>query len=578
MKTFHIFTVILFVLTFTACSIAPLDEKHILGKSDDQILTSLTAADSSGSYPNLYGSAASTLVNDAWTKFTTGSTALYFEMSGDTTKAIIKDVNGGGTPYVYSEGQSYGMMICVQLNKQTEFDKLWKFAWNNMRQTSSTHYNYMAWKMNVDGTVADVNPAPDGDIWMAAALYMADARWGSSLTASDYKNYRSRADDLTYAMLHQNVDGQGCNMFTNTANGELVVFVPVAGANQFTDPSYNLPHFFELFAEQSANDGYKSGSTRWHDISVSARTLLHNSVVQGSMYLPADFTLFNGTPTNFNGDLGGYSHADFAYDAWRVIANIAIDQSWWNANANAVGDVERILSKLGQGHYGETAHVYWRSGSAKTNMYTSAGLVGMNTVGTILSLTNQYNSDLRDRFTNQSINAGAWDSGNYRYYHNILHYLAILQTTGNFQYYRALTPNATYQIKSKVSGLVFDIEQVSTNNGMNCHQWTWLGANNQKFKNVIYNGYSTLQAVHSGKNLDTYGATTNNTQIKQYSVSYSDNQLFSIYAKPNGFYQIISKNANKSIDMSGSMSTGTVMKLWDTDFNNDNQSFMFIKQ
>ena len=46
---------------------------------------------------------------------------VYYEVGTD--EAYILDVNNDD---VRSEGQSYGMMICVQMNKQTEFNKLWK--------------------------------------------------------------------------------------------------------------------------------------------------------------------------------------------------------------------------------------------------------------------------------------------------------------------------------------------------------------------------------------------------------------------------------------------------------------------
>ena len=53
---------------------------------------------------------------------------VYYEVGTD--EAYILDVNNDD---VRSEGQSYGMMICVQMDKQTEFNKLWKWAKSHMQ-------------------------------------------------------------------------------------------------------------------------------------------------------------------------------------------------------------------------------------------------------------------------------------------------------------------------------------------------------------------------------------------------------------------------------------------------------------
>lgn len=56
---------------------------------------------------------------------------LYYTNGSDM--AHIRDIANGD---VRSEGMSYAMMICVQLDKKEEFDKLWKFARTKMYQTS----------------------------------------------------------------------------------------------------------------------------------------------------------------------------------------------------------------------------------------------------------------------------------------------------------------------------------------------------------------------------------------------------------------------------------------------------------
>ena len=43
------------------------------------------------------------------------------------------------------------MMICVQLNKQAEFDKLWRWAKKHMLYTSGKWSGYYAWHCTPDG-------------------------------------------------------------------------------------------------------------------------------------------------------------------------------------------------------------------------------------------------------------------------------------------------------------------------------------------------------------------------------------------------------------------------------------------
>src|SRR5690349_9264263 len=79
--------------------------KEYLGKSDEEIQARIDAA-----WEQLfYGSDVSERV--------------YYPVGEDM--AYIADIGNGD---VRSEGMSYGMMIAVQLNKQEEFDRLWKWT------------------------------------------------------------------------------------------------------------------------------------------------------------------------------------------------------------------------------------------------------------------------------------------------------------------------------------------------------------------------------------------------------------------------------------------------------------------
>ena len=97
---------------------------------------------------------------------------LYYELGSD--EAYILDT---GNDDVRTESMSYGMMICVQLNKKAEFDKLWRFVKNRCMIKSGPNKGFLAWQINTDGSIKDQNAAPDGDEYIATALMFAAGRW-----------------------------------------------------------------------------------------------------------------------------------------------------------------------------------------------------------------------------------------------------------------------------------------------------------------------------------------------------------------------------------------------------------------
>ena len=49
-----------------------------------------------------------------------------------------------------TEGMSYGMMMCVQLNMQTEFNRIWKWAKTYMYMEQGENEGYFAWSCRTD--------------------------------------------------------------------------------------------------------------------------------------------------------------------------------------------------------------------------------------------------------------------------------------------------------------------------------------------------------------------------------------------------------------------------------------------
>ena len=98
---------------------------------------------------------------------------LYFPVGDDM--AYIEDT---GNNDARTEGMSYGMMLCVQLDMKEEFDRIWKWAKTYMYMEEGENEGYFAWSCQTDGTKNSYGPAPDGEEYFAMALFFASHRWG----------------------------------------------------------------------------------------------------------------------------------------------------------------------------------------------------------------------------------------------------------------------------------------------------------------------------------------------------------------------------------------------------------------
>lgn len=175
----------------------------------------------------------------------------FHQMFFDKTEKLWHDVDADsacivdtGNMDARTEGMSYGMMMCVQMDRKDLFDKLWQFAKRYMYQSEGKHQGYFAWSVALDGRHNAEGPAPDGEEYFAMALFMADARWGSSHGIFDYA---AQAREILRRCLHQPELVPGGHAMWDAQN-HYIKFVPEA---PYTDPSYHLPHFYELFALQA---------------------------------------------------------------------------------------------------------------------------------------------------------------------------------------------------------------------------------------------------------------------------------------------------------------------------------------
>lgn len=328
--------------------------------------------------------------------------------------AYIVDINNDD---VRTEGMSYGMMITVQLDKKEEFDRLWKWAKTNMQHQSGPRKDFFAWHCRTDGTKISENSASDGEEWFVMALFFASARWKDGVGIF---NYKQEAQKILDAMLNKVEYSNEQNVVTNMFNKKQkqIVFVPSGDADDFTDPSYHLPHFYQLWAKWADKE-----NNFWSEVADTSRNFLKRAVHPETGLSP-DYANFDGTPI----DRWGGGHNNFQYDAWRVAMNVAVDYQWFAKDKWAVEQSNRLLNFFYSKGIKDYGSLFTLDGE-KLFPDHSEGLVAMNTVAALAS-----DLDFRSQFVRE-----LWElkmpTGRYRYYNGLLTMLGLLQVSGNFRIY-----------------------------------------------------------------------------------------------------------------------------------------------
>jgi oligosaccharide reducing-end xylanase len=204
-------------------------------------------------------------------------------------------------------------MIAVQFDRKDIFDRLWRWGVKYMQHQEGPYEGYFAWSCKTDGTRNAQGPASDGELYYVTALIFASNRWGNDAGI----NYLQEAQRILDCAMSK--DGTGG--VTNLINMEhkLITFVPEAWGYTFTDPSYHVPAFYEVWA-QWANDGR---ADFWRECAEKSRQYLH-TCIHPQTGLNPDYSEFDGTPKGGRWIIG----APFRFDSWRVPMNIALDYSW----------------------------------------------------------------------------------------------------------------------------------------------------------------------------------------------------------------------------------------------------------
>ncbi|MDD2214208.1 MAG: glycosyl hydrolase family 8 [Oscillospiraceae bacterium] len=215
---------------------------------------------------------------------------------------------------VRTEGQSYAMLMAVLMDDQPRFDSIWRWTLRHMYLTDGPCRGYFAWSVPLNNHPRAKGPASDGEEFFALALFLAARRWHTGpdqtgyagLALGEYQKWGRRIlqDSL------ERCSGEAGPLWP--ANN-LIVFVPGA---DFTDPSYHLPHFYQLFAEEDPRH-----AQRWLAIEKASLAYLPKTFNYHTGMSP-EYSLFNGLPQY------GSGHHNFYSDAYRCLLNIALMATW----------------------------------------------------------------------------------------------------------------------------------------------------------------------------------------------------------------------------------------------------------
>ena len=350
-----------------------------------------------------------------------GPDKVYFEV-GDSM-AYISDIKNHD---VRTEGLSYGLMIAVQFDRKDIFDRLWRWGKKYMQHQEGPLKGYFAWSCKTDGTRNAQGPASDGELYYVTSLIFASNRWGNSTGI----NYLAEAQNILDCSM-QKIGMERVAPLINLEH-QLITFTPDPFGGRFTDPSYHVPAFYEVWARW-AEDGR---SEFWRACARKSREYLHKSIhpVTG---LNPDYNNYDGTLLGSKRVIGDA----FRFDSWRVPMNIALDYSWacadrkWQQEyGNKIQNFfysQGIDSFVDQYNVDGTTVTELLGAGGYKKLRHSLGLVA-TTAAVSLVCTHDKSREFVDRLWN--VKHVPYDDGYFdAYYDGLLRLFAFMHLSGNYR-------------------------------------------------------------------------------------------------------------------------------------------------
>ena len=267
--------------------------------------------------------------------------------------------------------------------------------------------------------------ASDGELFYITSLLFASNKWGNHTGI----NYYAEARNILDAMWAKDGTGNIYNII-NTAHKQ-ISFVPEGDGYNWTDPSYHVPSFMEIWARYA-----KDGHERFYkDCADTSRIFLHRACneVTGLNY---DYTEFSGK-----------AHATrwmvpaFRYDSWRVPMNIAMDYNWFGTDAKWQQSYAQRLQQFIRSRGIETFEDQFNvDGSLPETILGAGGFKklrhSLGLISTLATTESIYNKNKQFDFVHKLWNAklepypdGYFDP----YYDGLLYLFSLMHLSGKYQ-------------------------------------------------------------------------------------------------------------------------------------------------
>ena len=248
------------------------------------------------------------------------------------------------------------------------------------------------------------------------ALFFASHRWGDG---EGIYAYEKEARAILRACLHKGSEGrQGAPMW-NLQNHQ-ILFVP---GIDFTDPSYHLPHFYELFSKWADEEDRDF----WAQAAVASRKYLVQacSPITG---MSAEYAEFDGSPMSRKLGWSNDRHDWFYSDSYRTAANIGLDYEWFGIDEGQCAAVDRLQEFLLEDARRNQFHTYEINGTvAQSDVLHPVAIIATVAQGS-LAANNPFTNEWIERFWNTPMRTGVR-----RYYDNCLYFFAFLALSGKYR-------------------------------------------------------------------------------------------------------------------------------------------------
>jgi len=350
-----------------------------------------------------------------------GPNRVYFEV-GDSM-AYVSDLKNHDAR---TEGLSYGMMIAVQLGKKDVFDRIWRWSVKYLQHQEGPRETYFAWSINPQTMKKNSEgSASDGELYYITSLLFASNKWGNNTGINYYKEARRILD----AMWKKDGTGNVYNLI-NTEHKQ-ISFVPEGSNYNWTDPSYHLPAFFEVWVLY-AKDGHEQF---YKDCADTSRVFLHRAC-DAATGLTTDYTEFSGAPHATR-----WAPPAFRYDSWRVPMNIAMDYNWFGKDKTWQEDyakrIQQFFRSKGIDNFGDqfntdgTPPEFILQAGGFKKLRHSIGLVATTASATLMS-KDKSGYDFVKQLWNAKLEP--YEDGYFDpYYDGILYLFSLMHLSGKYQ-------------------------------------------------------------------------------------------------------------------------------------------------